>query len=396
MTAAPTVRVRRRSDGTRYVQPYLGTDPVTGRRVRPYRSFPDSMSDEEVEEAARTWVAQQRAAWRYGTAMRMDDVLTSYVQYLEDERTAANTCKAYRSIIRTRLKGLTGIDPRAVTAAMAGDLYHELLVSGSATGGPLSPNTVRQVHWFMRGAFDWMVTRGLVPTNPVISATVPRMEPHEAVALDDDGLSDMFEALDGAISEPATGVRDVRRRMHLFAAWLALHTGMRCGECCAVRRMDVRRAQGMVRVTGTVVDAGSGPVRQPATKGHRPRNIALSSADMATIAAHMEWQAGLLGSSPAKRVLVSPDGELCRPKDVSATFTALARELGLPQGVTFHSLRHTHGTWLLMQGVPIKAVCERLGHADVATTLRVYAHVLPGLDQAAADGFTSLESEMRA
>ena len=221
------------------------------------------------------------------------------------------------------------------------------------------------------------------------------MAPHEAVALDEDSLGDVFEALDAAVAAEVAGSRDVRRRMHLFAAWLALHTGMRCGECCALRRMDVRQASGVVRVTGTVVDAGYGVVRQPATKGHRPRNIAVSGDDMATIRRHMEWQRGLLGDAPAKRTLVSVDGGLCRPKDVSTTFTEFARGLGLPGGVTFHSLRHTHGTWLLMQGVPIKAVCERLGHADVATTLRVYAHVLPGLDQAAAEGFTSLEREMR-
>lgn len=393
--ASDGVHVRRHPNGRRYVRIYVGTNPVNGRQIRPYRSFPDDMTDEEVEAEARTWAAQQRAAWRYGTAMRLDDVLTSYIGWLEDEHTAANTLKSYRSIVRTRLKGIAGRDPRAVTARMASDLYHELLVSGSADGEELSPNTVRQVHWFLRGAFDWMVERGLVATNPILSASVPRLAPHEAVALDEDDLTDAFAALDAAISEDPADARGVRRRMHLFAAWLALHTGMRCGECCAVRRADVRRAQGIVRVTGTIVDAGAGVVRQPATKGHRPRNIAVSDADMARVAEHMAWQRDLLGDAPAKRVLVSADGDPCRPGDVSATFTAFARELGLPAGATFHSLRHTHGTWLLMQGVPIKAVSERLGHADVATTLRIYAHVLPGLDQAAAEGFSSLEREMR-
>ncbi|SBW28907.1 hypothetical protein FDG2_6172 [Candidatus Protofrankia californiensis] len=37
-----------------------------------------------------------------------------------------------------------------------------------------------------------------------------------------------------------------------------------------------------------------------------------------------------------------------------------------------------------MRGVYIKVISERLGHADVSTTLKIYAHVLPGRDQAAA------------
>lgn len=41
-----------------------------------------------------------------------------------------------------------------------------------------------------------------------------------------------------------------------------------------------------------------------------------------------------------------------------------------------HHLRHVHATLLLKAGVPVHVVAARLGHADPAITLRVYAHVL--------------------
>ncbi len=41
-----------------------------------------------------------------------------------------------------------------------------------------------------------------------------------------------------------------------------------------------------------------------------------------------------------------------------------------------HDLRHVHATTLLLAGVPVHVVAERLGHADPAITLRVYAHVI--------------------
>lgn len=41
-----------------------------------------------------------------------------------------------------------------------------------------------------------------------------------------------------------------------------------------------------------------------------------------------------------------------------------------------HELRHVHATLLLKAGVPVHVVAVRLGHADPAITLRVYAHVL--------------------
>ncbi len=51
----------------------------------------------------------------------------------------------------------------------------------------------------------------------------------------------------------------------------------------------------------------------------------------------------------------------------------------------FHDLRHTSATLMLGAGVHPKIVSERLGHSGVAITLDIYSHVLPGLQEQAAD-----------
>lgn len=53
-------------------------------------------------------------------------------------------------------------------------------------------------------------------------------------------------------------------------------------------------------------------------------------------------------------------------------------------------MRHTHATLLLKAAVPVKVVSERLGHANVAFTMNVYQHVLPGMQAAAAETFSDL------
>ena len=53
-------------------------------------------------------------------------------------------------------------------------------------------------------------------------------------------------------------------------------------------------------------------------------------------------------------------------------------------GVRLHVLRHFAATQVLAAGVPIKTASGRLGHANAATTLNVYAHVLESSDTAAA------------
>lgn len=52
--------------------------------------------------------------------------------------------------------------------------------------------------------------------------------------------------------------------------------------------------------------------------------------------------------------------------------------------ITFHGLRHTHISHLLMDGVHVKVVSERAGHANVNTTLSVYAAYIPNMQRDAA------------
>jgi integrase len=45
--------------------------------------------------------------------------------------------------------------------------------------------------------------------------------------------------------------------------------------------------------------------------------------------------------------------------------------------VSFHVLRHTHGSTLAMRGVPMGVIAEQLGHADTQMTEKHYAHLAP-------------------
>jgi integrase len=54
---------------------------------------------------------------------------------------------------------------------------------------------------------------------------------------------------------------------------------------------------------------------------------------------------------------------------------------------SIHTLRHSHGSQLLSDGVPLPVVSKRLGHADVYTTARVYSHVLDHDSRRAADAW---------
>jgi integrase len=44
-----------------------------------------------------------------------------------------------------------------------------------------------------------------------------------------------------------------------------------------------------------------------------------------------------------------------------------------------HDHRHTHGSLLIKEGVPVKVVSERLGHANAKFTIETYQHVMPSM-----------------
>ncbi|WP_366516634.1 tyrosine-type recombinase/integrase [uncultured Corynebacterium sp.] len=49
-----------------------------------------------------------------------------------------------------------------------------------------------------------------------------------------------------------------------------------------------------------------------------------------------------------------------------------------PKQLTRHDLRHTAASLMLSRGCTVLQVQRQLGHADVATTLRIYSHLMPG------------------
>ena len=82
-------------------------------------------------------------------------------------------------------------------------------------------------------------------------------------------------------------------------------------------------------------------------------------------------------------VFTQADGKPLHPDKVCNEFHKIVVENNLPH-LTLHGFRHAHATLILSAGVHPKVVSERLGHSNVSITLDVYSHLLPGLQDAAA------------
>jgi integrase len=84
-------------------------------------------------------------------------------------------------------------------------------------------------------------------------------------------------------------------------------------------------------------------------------------------------------------VVCNEAGQPYHPDTLSKMWANAVAAAGVPR-IRLHDARHTRGTTMHLQGVPAAVIAARLGHADVAFTMRTYAHLQPN---ALADGAQS-------
>jgi integrase len=168
---------------------------------------------------------------------------------------------------------------------------------------------------------------------------------------------------------------------------LAVTCGMRRGEITALRWGSVDLVNSQVEIKLSTEQTRNG-VREKETKTGRGRTVALTGLAVEELRRHKTQQAEELlrlgmRQSDDTYVVAQADGQRLKPNSLTHEFVRFIAGTELPR-IRFHDLRHTHATQLLKSNVHPKIVQERLGHEDISTTLNLYSHVLPGMQDAAA------------
>jgi integrase len=303
------------------------------------------------------------------STMSVGDYLESWLRDHVRHTVTPRTFERYRTIVRLHLTPALGhlpldrLHPMTIQELWARQLDTEI-----------SSTTVRKHHNVLHSALASAVRMRLLIVNPADAVTPPRPRHREMKVLEDDGVARLLATVKGtAIHIPVL---------------LALATGMRRGEVLGLRWSDIDFAAGSLAVRQTLQEAeGQRIMKGPKTPRSR-RVIALPSVVVEALRQHRAEQAQvrlLLGARYANLDLV------CTQSDGSGWWASnFDRSFRNAKGlanvdVRFHDLRHTHATQLLIAGVHPKVVSERLGHASIGITLDTYSHVLPSMQEEAAD-----------
>ena len=364
------------------------SDPVSGRsKPKWVGGFPTAKAAKDARDEARR--AARRGRYVEKSRITVQEYLTEWLDGHAME-IKPSTREGYREwLTRYVYSRIGAMRLQAVRSATLTKLYRDLSESGSHSGGALSARSVDYVHAILRKAFnDAVRADNLLPSNPCLMAKRPRRE-HGTPS---------GTVWDAGQLRTFLGVAEGHRLFAFFR--LSAYSGARRGELLYLRWADVDWHIPAIRIRGTAGMVG-GKRTEGSTKSGHERVVSLDPATMKVLRRHRRQQmADRMTAGDAWEdhgyVFTTGLGRPVPPDTVTNLMSVLIRqhnepaipgtrktprrELPRPANplppARLHDLRHVHATTLLLAGVPVHVVAERLGHSDPAITLRVYAHVI--------------------
>jgi len=219
-------------------------------------------------------------------------------------------------------------------------------------GGTWKPATRARKTAAIRSFYRRAVLAGMMDTDPTRSLAGPRLE---------SGLPRTLTVgeVERLLAGPKTGPRGLRDRALLETLYGA---GLRASEVLALRLQDIDLEVGFVRTIG---------------KGDKERVVPLGRKAIEALRAYNERGRPFLGrpgALKAPELFLNNRGRRLSRQGLHLIIKTCARQAGLPDDVSAHTLRHSFATHLLEGGADLRAVQEMLGHADLSTT-QIYTHV---------------------
>ncbi|WP_291226849.1 AAA family ATPase [Gemmiger sp.] len=165
---------------------------------------------------------------------------------------------------------------------------------------------------------------------------------------------------------------------------LAITTGLRRGELCALQWRDIAGACELtVRRSRS---CASGKIVESDTKSHRERIVTIPLGIWELLMALRQQQVLHSGVPDREQpIFTDPDGHVPHPDTFTRHLRKLYKKCGLPEEYHLHTLRHFYATYLLQEGTSKQVAASLLGHADTAFLERTYCHPQDVAKQQAAN-----------
>lgn len=361
--------------GKHYSIRYEGPRQEDGKRRQIIKACPGMTKKEAEQRLREEELKVARGEFRQPSPTTLAAYLEEWL--LDIEFNVTETTHAHYALLaRTHIipaLGSTKLDKLTPLAIQR--LYRQLQQPGSnrnAHDRGLSAKSIKNIHGVLHKALARAVSLRLLDRNPADGVELPRCGKRRDNVVSPDEIPRLLAAAESA----------GQWRIPLL---IALGTGMRRGEILGLKWEDFNPATHTMIVRRALGQIADDRVIVKGTKTDRNRVITLNPSLTEVLCRH---RATTRHNAPSDWICAREDGSHHIPRHFTRAFERLAKSLGLT--LTVHGIRHSHATALIAAGVPVKVVSERLGHSTVMITQDVYAHVLPTMQQQAAEKMEAL------
>ena len=232
----------------------------------------------------------------------------------------------------------------------------------------------------MRKSLGQALRKSQVARNVATLVDPPRVDRHEIEPLNPNKAQKFLRSIKGDRLEALYSV--------------ALAVGLRKGETLGLRWQDIDLEHNTLTVRWSLQRInGKLSLTEPKSMNSR-RTIALPQIAIIALRRHRanQLQERLLAGAKWKDgdyVFPTTIGTPMDTPNLTRYFNKALERAGIER-IRFHDLRHTCASLLLVQGIHPRVVMEILGHSQFNLTMNTYSHVIPELQQEAANQMDAL------
>lgn len=316
-----------------------------------------------------------------------------------------------KNISRNELAETSGVSPTTITSACKEGKHisiesaekiaaalnlptKDLFKLQENTSG-LSSKTILHHHRLISTILAQATRDRLVPFNVADRnyMKAPKLEHTEAAFLDDEQAKKVLSLLDK---------EDIKWKT---AMYLLIFSGMRRGELMGLewndidfdnRVIHIKRTSQYVQHMGTITKSPKNETSIRTIKLSEImfdllreyklywNNLRAAMIDCWHPFIEIKLADGSTKTVRNDRLFIKEDSTPMNPDSITDWTRKFVERNHLPH-FTPHSLRHTHATLLIAEGVSLPTVSRRLGHSSIATTSRIYVHAIQSADEIASD-----------
>lgn len=275
-------------------------------------------------------------------------------------RTKGSTENKYRYMIDLHIKPKLGnFKVSYLTATIINEFLQHKLENGSRSNIPLSPSYVRTLAIIIESSLKFAVNEEFCKPlkNKINKPTIPKKELSVLTITEQNQYEYALKKSD---------------TLAALGTLIALHTGMRIGEICALQWRDIDLTNNLIYVKHTVSRIKTDNQHKKTTliidtpkTNSSNRVIPISSALKPIIEDAFKFK--------KSDFVISETKQFIGTRAFDYKYRKLISDAGL-KVVGFHTLRHTFATRCIEAGMDIKTLSEILGHASATTTLNIYVH----------------------